>query len=75
MSSEALTTNPPNSTFATRLTNAEISEATALLDLESINLGSKYLLQNYRGISKEEVRVSNRYYSQYRNDYSIENLA
>ena len=32
-------------------------------------------LKSFKGISEEEVRISNRYYSQYGSEYSVENLA
>ena len=75
MSSKALASVPTNTTFATNLTSAKVSEATALLDLEAVDLVSTNLLQNYKGISKEEVKVLNKYYSQYGQDYLVENLA
>ena len=75
LSSKALASVPTNTTFATNLTSAKVSEATALLDLEAVDLVSTNLLQNYKGVSGEEVRVSNKYYSHYGQNNSVKNLA
>ena len=64
-----LTTDPTNSTFTTYLANTEAREAEALLDLETVNLDPTNLLKIFKGITEEEVRVSNRYYSQYGSEY------
>ena len=47
----------------------------ARTNLESVSLEPTNLLKNYKGINEEDVRTSNPYYSQYRSDYSVENLA
>ena len=51
------------------------ARASALSDLEAVSFEATSLFKNFKGIREEEVRVSNRYYSQYGLDYSVENLA
>jgi len=63
-----------NTAFITDLVNAEAIIATVLVDLELVSLDPTYLLKNFKGITNEEVRISNRYYSQYGPEYPVENL-
>ena len=74
LASEALTSDPENLDLAVELMSSQASEAIALLDLDVVDLVTTNLLVNHKGISKEEVRVSNRCYSKCGQDHSFENL-
>ena len=51
------------------------SSKVVLLELEKVTLYPTNLIKNFKGLDKEEVRTSNRYYAEYRLEYLVENLA
>ena len=73
--SNFLATDQGNYVFRNDLSTAVAAGDTAIAKLESVSLEPTNLLKNYKGITEDEVRTSNRYYSQYRSDYLVENLA
>ena len=72
---DLLATDPTNKELRADLDAAIALNKRATVELEEVPLAHVNLLKNYKGITEEEVRGSNRYYSQYGSDYSVENLA
>ena len=63
--SNILATDPSNTVFISDLQASVVARQPALFELEYVSLEPTNLLTNYKGIDEEEVRKSNRYYSQY----------
>ena len=61
--SDLLATNPGNATLKTNIAAAVADGNTVIAELKLVPLEPTNLMKNYKGISDEEVRVSNRYYS------------
>ena len=72
---DLLASDPLNAALQTDLATAVADGNRAIVELEVVTLEPLDLLRIYKGISEEDIRVSNRYYSQYGSCYSVENLA
>jgi len=70
-----IATNPGNATFKTDLTAAVVNGNTTIAELASVYLEPTNLLNSCKGTSGDDLQVSNRYYSQYALNYSVNNLA
>merc|ERR1740124_409077 len=67
----SLATNTTDSTLKLAVANFVAERQSA----EEVAIDLVDLLKNYKGIAEETVRVFNRYYSRFRAEYSMENLA
>jgi len=71
---DLLTTNPTDTSLKSAVNGAETSFS-AEGGVEKTNIEPTDQLNSYKGIDKDTVRGSNRYYSEYGTEYSVENLA
>ena len=71
---DSLVTNPTDSTLKLAVADSMAKQQSAEEVLERVAIEPVYLLKNYKDIDKETVRVSNRYYSRFGEEYLVENL-
>ena len=57
------------------MSDTEVEQYAVQEAVDQVAIGTTDLLNNYKGISDDTVRVSNHYYSEYGTEYSVENPA